>query len=256
MKFLMFQNRNTLARENGNMVTRSLCMNSVHAHQNTYSFLLMLLFSALFVPALTFGQALEEQNTEVPKDPGSAKIFVIARSTANSVTLRWAPGTPRGWRLGNRIGFKIERKAPGGSYVTLNDTPRVAWMPETIIAAMEKNKDNKYLGMLLNALWSDTILIDVMGQHSEDTLQEVLQKNSMLYGYALLSADNDTLCAQAAGLRFVDYTVKDGEKYIYRVSLDTTVAYVVSPGEVAVTVGKNEDLNPPENVTALGTRKE
>jgi len=107
----------------------------------------------------------------------------------------------------------------------------------------------------LNALWSDTILIDVMGQHSEDTLQEVLQKNSMLYGYALLSADNDTLCAQAAGLRFVDYTVKDGEKYIYRVSLDTTVAYVVSPGEVAVTVGKNEDLNPPENVTAAGLDK-
>ncbi len=211
---------------------------------------LVFLISCLtMAPVHISAQSLEDE-TQPAKDPGSAKIFVLAQSTKHSVILRWAPSTPHGWRIASRIGYKIERRTPGGNFVVISDTALAAWMPETIVSYMDKEKDNKYLGMLLNALWSDTTLIGILENNSADTSAEVMKKNTTLYAYALFGADNDTLTAQAGGLRFVDYKVKEGEKYEYRVSLDSAVSYRIDPGEIAVTVGVNDAANPPENATA------
>ena len=85
----------------------------LEAGSSRYTFILIVMLACfLMTPARIFGQAIEDEG-ETPKDPGFAKIVVIAKTTPNSVILRWAPNTPRGWRIGNRIGYKIERKTPG-----------------------------------------------------------------------------------------------------------------------------------------------
>ncbi len=225
----------------------------IEAGSSKYTFMLIVMLACfLMTPARVFGQAVEDEG-EAPKDPGFAKIVVIAKTTPNSVILRWAPNTPRGWRIGNRIGYKIERKTPDGNFTAINDTPIVAWMPGDIADLMDKEKDHQYLGMLLNALWSDTTLIDILG--TKELSAELQKQNYTLYGYALFAADNDTLTAKVAGLRFVDYKVKVGEKYTYRISLDTTFTYRIDSGETAVVVGKNEAAYPPEDVKANGLDK-
>ncbi len=225
----------------------------LEAGSSRYTFILIVMLACfLMTPARIFGQAIEDEG-ETPKDPGFAKIVVIAKTTPNSVILRWAPNTPRGWRIGNRIGYKIERKTPDGNYTAINDTPIVAWMPDDIAHLMDKEKDHQYLGMVLNALWSDTTLIDILS--TKELSPELQKQNYTLYGYALFAADNDTMTAQVAGLRFVDYKVKEGEKYTYRISLDTTFTYRIEAGETAVVVGKNDASYPPQEVKATGGDK-
>ena len=224
---------------------------SVYNVRYFVAFILMAAF-ILMTPARILGQGLDDGG-EVPKDPGFANIIVIAKTTPHSVILRWAPSTPRGWRIGNRIGYKIERKKADGNFTAINDTPLVAWMPGDLADLMDKEKDHQYLGLLLNALWSDTTLMDILNPAGLNEAQQ--KQNYTLYSYALFGADNDTLVAQAAGLRFVDYKVKSGEQYTYRVSLDTAFTYRIDSGEAAVTVGKNETAYPPEDVKAKGADK-
>jgi fibronectin type 3 domain-containing protein len=118
--------------------------------------------------------------------------------------------------------------------------------------ALDANPDNSYLGLAVYALAGDTTLMGLADSLGIDTVGVNAEKNTTLYGYALFSADNDPIVAEALGLRFVDRNVKAGERYTYRVSLSEKRDYRIDPGEVTVEV-KATGLGPaPPKFAAQG----
>jgi fibronectin type 3 domain-containing protein len=187
-----------------------------------------------------------------PRDPGFATIAVIARAYQDSVILRWAPSTPHGWRIGNRLGYIVERRQAGGQTVRLTLEPKVPWPIERLADALNANPDNSYLGLAVYALAGDTTLMGLADSLGIDTVGVNAEKNTTLYGYALFSADNDPLVAEAVGLRFVDKNVKAGARYTYQVSLSEKRHYRIDPGEVTVEVRATAPGPAPPNFIAQG----
>ncbi len=190
--------------------------------------------------------------SNIPRDPGFATIAVIARAYQDSVILRWAPSTPHGWRIGNRLGYMIERRQAGGQTARLTPEPKVPWPVERLADALDAKPDNSYLGLAVYALAGDTTLMGLADSLGIDTVGVNAEKNTSLYGYALFSADNDPLVAEALGLRFVDKNVKAGERYTYRVSLSEKRDYRIDPGEVTVEVKATGPGPAPANFGAQG----
>lgn len=185
-------------------------------------------------------------------DPGFAKIMVIARADEDSVVLRWAPTTPHGWRVANRTGYVVERRAGNGEFARLTPDTLHPWLAMRFIEEMRHHQDNSYLGLVLNALWADSVLLEAGGL---DTLEENAERNTNLFGYALFAADNDPYIADAMGLRFVDPNIKVGDHYTYRVRLNDTREYRIDPGEVDVDVRPATKNPPPANLTARGLER-
>jgi fibronectin type 3 domain-containing protein len=190
--------------------------------------------------------------TNIPRDPGFATIAVIARTYQDSVVLRWAPSTPHGWRIANRLGYIVERRQAGGQTTRLTPEPKVPWPIERLADALDANPNNSYLGLAVYALAGDTTLMGLADSLGIDTVGVNAEKNTTLYGYALFSADNDPLVAEALGLRYVDRNVKAGERYTYRVSLSEKRDYRIDPGEVTVEVKATGPSPAPANFTAQG----
>ncbi|MDH7515441.1 MAG: hypothetical protein QHI48_06190 [Bacteroidota bacterium] len=216
------------------------------------------IISALALLTLGVSDAVAQSGGEtsrrtVPHDPGFASIYVIARPSADSVILRWAPSTPHAWRLCNRIGYTVERRSAGGERVMLTPQKVFPWDPERIAGSMTRTPRDRFIGVAALALWSDTTLIGVSDSLGLDTLEANAERNTMLYGYALFSADNDPRAAEILGLRYVDRMVRKGETYTYIVSMAEPRDYRVAAGEVTVTAERGQvSLPPPNAFTARG----
>jgi fibronectin type 3 domain-containing protein len=218
------------------------------------SLVAILLFLSMIAPAL--GQMRDTTSvslgSNIPRDPGFATIAVIARAYQDSVVLRWAPSTPHGWRIANRLGYVVERRQAGGQPTRLTPEPKVPWPVERLADALDANPDNSYLGLAVYALAGDTTLMGLADSLGIDTVGVNAEKNTTLYSYALFSADNDPLVAEALGLRFVDKNIKAGERYTYRVSLSEKRDYRIDPGEVTVEVRATGPGPAPTNFAAQG----
>jgi hypothetical protein len=186
-----------------------------------------------------------------PRDPGFAQIKVIANPGNDSVVLRWAPTTPHGWYVANRTGYVIERRTGTGAFTRLTPDTLHPWLPDQMVAAIEANRDNPYLPLALQATWGDSALL-AMIPFGLDTLGAAAELAANYFSLALFAADNDPLVATALGLRFVDRTVRRGERYTYRVSLTEPRDYRVAPGEVTVDARAGIIGPPPVNLTARG----
>ncbi|MBL0176358.1 MAG: hypothetical protein IPP94_14015 [Ignavibacteria bacterium] len=205
-----------------------------------------------FAPSTMLAQSTEGSRT-VPHDPGSASIFVLARAAEDSVVLRWAPSTPHAWRLCNRIGYTVVRRSASGERLILTPAPLKPWEPEELMKAREENPGNRFISVAALALWSDTSLMGHSDSLGLDTLAANAEKNTLLHGYALFSADNDQKTATMLALRMVDRSVRRGEQYTYTVSIAEARDYRIAPGEVTVTAGAGPPaMPPPRAFTAEG----
>lgn len=238
------------------MTTMTLRVRTVRRTLHAFPGLLALLLLSIHVPTGVTAQTVQPQpaagatpDTLTPHDPGFTRIMVAARADKDSVVLRWAPGTPHGWRVANRTGYVVERRSASGDFIRLTPDTLHPWLAFQFIDSMRAHPDHKYLGLVLNALWADSVLLEPDGA---DTVGDNAVRNTNLFGYALFAADNDPSIAEAMGLRYVDRTVKNGERYTYRIRLNEPRDYRIDPGEVEVEVRPTTVSPQPVNLTARG----
>lgn len=182
-----------------------------------------------------------------------ARVHVLARSSADSIVLRWAPDAAHAWRLGNRIGWRVERRSSTGERVVLTPEPLMAVNPETIDARLQNHEQNRFLMIAMIAAWGDSTLAGEPDSLGLDTLDANIERNTQLYGYGLFAADNDPDVATLLGLRLVDRPVQTGVTYTYTVALAEERDYRIAPGEVTITAGTAPPaLPPPRELTAEG----
>lgn len=156
--------------------------------------------------------------------PEKEDIAVIARPSADSITLRWAPLSVDHWRTANQYGYSIERftLVRNGKVIRpverklltsapLKPLPEEQW---------EKFIGNKYGMITAQALYGETFELDIAHTNIMQIVNKA-QENEQRYSIALFCADMSPVIAKAQGLYFTDKQIEKNVKYLYRIRVIT-----------------------------------
>jgi fibronectin type 3 domain-containing protein len=151
-------------------------------------------------------------------------IAVMARPSPDSITLRWAPVSFSAWSLGNKHGYRIERFLIAKDGVLQKEQqkmilhPAVKAFPEDQWLLLVQR--NRYAAVAAQALFGDRFEVDLT-ESDVFTIVDKVQENEQRFAFALFSADMSPEVAKASGLWWTDRQVKKGEKYLYRIIIDS-----------------------------------
>lgn len=178
------------------------------------------------------------------------RIAVTARPSADSITLRWAPLSFQVWHRANTHGYRLERYtlARDGELLpqpekvvlaaALRPAPEASW--ETVVSR------NRYAAIAAQAFYGERFEVD-LARSDIFTIVNKARENEQRYAFALFSADMAPAVARASGLWFSDKAVRSGDRYLYRVvvnSLDSLRGSIyISPADPYV-------LPAPQNLSA------
>jgi fibronectin type 3 domain-containing protein len=152
------------------------------------------------------------------------RIAVTARPSIDSIVLRWAPMNFNVWRYGNENGYRIERYviARNGRLLSppemvilhpsMKPVPEEQWEP--LLAT------DRYAAIAAQALFGDRFELDLT-QNDITTVVDKVKENDQRFAFALFGADISPAVAKASGLSFTDRKVNKGEKYLYRVVINS-----------------------------------
>ncbi|RAW02136.1 fibronectin type III domain-containing protein [Pseudochryseolinea flava] len=161
-----------------------------------------------------------QDSTAVGEEP----IGVIARPSADSIALRWAPTKASHWLTANKFGYIVERYAVVKNGVMLkvpektilSSSPIKPWPEEQ----WAKYTSSKYAMVAAQALFGETFEINI---EQSDVMQIVnkSRENEQRFSIALFCADMSPIVAKASGLYYVDKNIQPNTKYLYRISVQT-----------------------------------
>ena len=152
-----------------------------------------------------------------------ASVQVIARPLPEKVMLRWAVDQPLAWKKANEYGFLIERATisrNGAAVVPIERQMLVAnpLRPRPLQEWEALATQDQNAAVLAQALFGKNFETTVPG----DKLGNIYAINDALeqrFTFALIAAEQNYEAAKLAGWAFEDKTVKEGEKYLYKISV-------------------------------------
>ncbi|MBK6343809.1 MAG: fibronectin type III domain-containing protein [Flavobacteriales bacterium] len=169
-------------------------------------------------------------------------FHTIARNTADSVVLRWAPASVEAWLMHNTFGYRVERLEITPTTSRRSKAERIG--PDSIrplpldgfIARFPK--DHPSAGAMAQMLHGNG---EQLPSDANNIMGAAITADGqrMRWSVCLLLSDLDPAMAQAAGLRCVDRTAKPGATYLYRV-----IALHPQHGDTAI-VGVNRAMVEP-----------
>lgn len=177
-------------------------------------------------------------------------IAVSARGWGDSLALRWAPMNVDLWRKGMQSGYTIER------YVLLRNGSLVSEPEKTILASslLPFPEDeweplvlkDPYAAIAAQAMYGDRFEIDLT-QSDAFTIINKAHENEQRFSFALFASDMSPEVARASALWYTDKSVKRGEKYLYRIVIQSTDSL---RGSIFVSADEGIPLPPPQNLRA------
>lgn len=179
-------------------------------------------------------------------------VIALASARHDSIVIRWAPAGQMAWLTGNRHGYLIERfvVARDGKAVDLSSQQAqvltaapIRPIPE---AQMEQlaAKDEK-VALVKEAIYSKEFKVTSPEKGIGDFIIKQ-GESDMRFGFMLLACDLSPMAANAAGLRFVDRTVKKGERYAYKISVaQQPKGLTIEPGVCVTSLQEVTKLSPP-----------
>ena len=178
----------------------------------------------------------------------SERIAVMARPAADSVTLRWAPLSFKVWQSGNRHGYRVERYTlarngrllprPEKAIIVSNTAPLPEAQWEGIV------RRDKYAAIAAQALFGERFEVNLK-ESDVFTIVNKVRENEQRYLFALFSADMSPATARLSGLWVTDRNVLKGEKYLYRVVINSMDSL---RGSIFISPDEAFALSRPENL--------
>lgn len=150
-------------------------------------------------------------------------IGVLGRPSSDSITLRWAPMNFDVWQKGNKYGYVIKR------YTIVRDSTVLLPVELQILNAVPIQpkvlddwealvKKDKYAAIAAQAIYGDQFQVN-LGESNIMTIINKAKEQEQRYSFALFCADMSSTTAIASGLWYADKTVKENEKYLYRIEI-------------------------------------
>ncbi|SDL66162.1 fibronectin type III domain-containing protein [Kriegella aquimaris] len=188
----------------------------------------------------------------------TSSVQVIARSLPDKVLLRWAVDEPLAWKMANEYGFLVERAtiSRNGEAVVpierqmltsypLKPKPLVEW---EILANQDQNA-----AVLAQALYGDSFETVTSGSGTLGQITAVNDELEQRFTFGLLSAEQNYQGALLAGWALEDTSVKQGEKYLYKVSvaLPADISVSIKEGTVYASPDLYEELPKPVGLAGV-----
>lgn len=153
---------------------------------------------------------------------GRPALKVIARAYNDSIKLRWAPIDYQSWRHGIRYGYIIERRTLMKDTIFLKDSKSIKLTTQPLkplpLKEWEKYVDiDDYVAIAAEAIYGSEFNVQMQQTSPVISVFNTATEQQNRYSFAMFSADCSPLAAKLSGLSFTDYTVKKGEKYIYKI---------------------------------------
>lgn len=192
--------------------------------------------------------------TYAQDNPG---IQVIARSLPDKVLLRWAVDQPLAWKKANEHGFLIVKStiSRNGEAVIpierqqlvdipLKPRPLEEW---EALATTDQNA-----AVLAQALYGDSFITE-SPNNAMGRIYAVNDELEQRFTFALLAAEQNFEAATLAGWAFEDTSVKPGEKYVYRITVATTLDNIIvaEEGSIFASPDQHEELPQPIGLAAV-----
>jgi hypothetical protein len=148
-------------------------------------------------------------------------IKVRSEIHTNKVLLRWAATDAKAWTLLNRYGVVLERE-------TIVRDGKVLDEPESVVLSgilkpeesekLKKLADEYPIGAIIaQALFGEKFEVSGAGQADVASMIALGQEMQQRYVFSLYAADLCFPVAVEVGWGWEDYTVKENERYLYRV---------------------------------------
>ena len=188
------------------------------------------------------------------KQSVQSRIYVRTEVHSDKVLLRWIAGDARSWQLLNKYGIKLERLTVARSGVVL-DKPEVLLLAgELKPAESDKLKElvREYpMGAVVaQAVFGDNFEIS-LGNSPISKAIALDEERQQRYLFALYAADLCFPVAKEVGWGFEDGSIKEGERYLYRVtSLVPKKELTIAEGASFVVVGDTIRLPQPLELSA------
>lgn len=188
------------------------------------------------------------------KQSVQSRIYVRTEVHSDKVLLRWIAGDARSWQLLNKYGIKLERLTVARSGVVL-DKPEVLLLAgELKPAASDKLKalvrEYPMGAVVAQAVFGDNFEIS-LGNSPISKAIALDEERQQRYLFALYAADLCFPVAKEVGWGFEDGSIKEGERYLYRVtSLVPKKELTIAEGASFVVVGDTIRLPQPLELSA------
>lgn len=150
-------------------------------------------------------------------------IQVIARPSADSIALRWAPMTKEHWMNAIRYGYTVERFTivRNGKVASQNERKTlVASFKPLPEADWERFTKNKYAMIAAQAVYGEAFEMNIQ---QSDVMQIVnkSKENEQRFSIVLFCADMSPAVARALGMYWADRAIEKNVKYLYRIQIVT-----------------------------------
>jgi len=180
-------------------------------------------------------------------------IEVIARVQKDKILLRWAVNDPLAWKKLNTYGYLLERFTVTRDNKTLSKPERIVLSqgckPEPVEKWEKLIDENDNAAIVAQAIYGESFTVG--GADNIESIVNISEENEQRFTFALFSADKDFEIAKKAGLGFEDKTVKQNEKYAYRISSNVPEKEMnIVYGGVFVGLKDYEPLPKPMDFTA------
>ncbi len=151
----------------------------------------------------------------------SQAIRVIARRSEDAVFVRWAPTSAQAFEEGRTAGYRLQRAVVTNGRIGSFE----AWPSDTVFTPLSQERFDALAWLFRESddqrmryrQFARSVLFDPVDPAlSSDERAAALD---LQLGFALLSADRDTISAIGLGLLFADGDAAPGTAYAYRVQL-------------------------------------
>ena len=188
------------------------------------------------------------------KQSVQSRIYVRTEVHSDKVLLRWIAGDARSWQLLNKYGIKLERLTVARSGVVLEKPEVLLLAGELKPAASDKLKElvREYpMGAVVaQAVFGDNFEVS-LGDSPISKAIALDEERQQRYLFALYAADLCFPVAKEVGWGFEDGSIKEGERYLYRVtSLVPKKELTIAEGANFVVVGDTIRLPQPLELSA------
>ncbi|MDR1092069.1 MAG: hypothetical protein LBL79_13420 [Prevotella sp.] len=179
--------------------------------------------------------AQEQEQEVMSKENIRAGGFV---TNDNQIKLRWSPANTRAWSEGNKYGYTVKRytvmvdnqwqEKPDEIILTENLKPQ----PLAEWEAYANQSD--YAAVIAQALYGEDFELSASGSNDIGSIINQANELEQRFSTSVFMAEYDYKAAMLAGWAWTDSTVKENERYLYRIYLnrpeklqgDTAAVYV------------------------------
>jgi hypothetical protein len=187
---------------------------------NKIRYILLIFVAVIGFTTNIYGQTNNEPPEELAIQPSA--IMMHGEVREGSVSIRWAPTNARAWRLLNQHGVMLERLTVVRDGQVL-DEPEVLILsnrlrPEESEEFIRVANEYPYAAIIAQAIFGESFIVSGAGENDIETIIALSDELQQRFALSLYAADLCFPAALAAGWGWEDNTVRENERYLYRVN--------------------------------------